>query len=188
MIDNKHLAFPFSEISDEEWIYFSSKFTFKEYVKGAIATKEGEIEHKVIFLEEGVMRSFISCEDKDRTLRFAFPGEFISAYSSFILKTPSKTSIEALMNCKAWIISYHDLQDCYNRSMESNRLGRESAELLYITSLTREIDMLTKSPEQRYLDLLNYNPEWFQKIPLKYLASYLGITPQALSRIRKRIF
>ena len=67
-------------------------------------------------------------------------------------------------------------------------MGRISAEYLNITSSSREINMLVKSPEQQYLELLESSPEWFQHIPLKHVASYLGITPQALSRIRARIF
>ena len=131
---------------------------------------------------------FLPNDGREKTLRFTFPGNFVSSYASFILQKPSEIAIETLSDCKCWRITYDDLQDCYLQIEKGNRMGRISAEYLYITSSSREINMLVKSPEQQYLELLESSPEWFQHIPLKHVASYLGITPQALNRIRARIF
>ena len=189
MRNNKKKAYPFIEVSDEEWDYFSSKFEYHEFPKGTKILEQGKIENYLTFVEEGLVRSFlITADHKDRTLRFTFPGNFVSGYSSFVLQKPSEICIEVLSDMKCWRISYSDLQHCYTRTLESNKLGRISAEFLYVLSSSREISMLTMSPEERYLELLNTSPEWFQLVPLTHVASYLGITPQALSRIRARIF
>lgn len=188
MIDYKKRAFPFIDISDDEWSFFSSKFEYFECNKGFILHEQGEIENHLTFLDEGIIRSFLVNNDRERTVRFTFPGNFVSAYSSFILRKPSEIALEALSDCKYWRISHQDLQECYARSMEGNTMGRISAEFLYILSSKREVTMLTKTPEEYYVELLRENPNWFKHIPLKHVASYLGITPQALSRIRARIF
>ena len=187
MKEFKKLAYPFIEVSDEEWEFFSSHFVYSEFKKGSLLLQQGETENYLTFLEDGLTRSFFKFNEKDRTLRFTFSGNFVSSYKSFILQAPSEVTIEALSDCKCWRISYENIQKCYNRTMEGNKLGRVSAEFLYIVSSTREISMLTKTPEQRYLELFHTNPEWFFHIPMKHVASYLGITLQALSRIRARI-
>lgn len=188
MLDFKDRAFPMMEVSEKEWNDFASKFEYFEVSRGEKLVKKGEVEKYLTFIDVGIIRSFLVSNNKDRTLRFTFPGNFVSAYTSFILQVPSVIELEALSDCKCWRISYKDIQESYASSMEGNSIGRRSAEFLYILSSQREINMLTKSPEERYLELLNKNQEWFQHIPLKHVASYLGITPQALSRIRGRIF
>ncbi|HMU07266.1 MAG TPA: cyclic nucleotide-binding domain-containing protein [Kaistella sp.] len=188
MKKNKKRAYPFLETSNEEWDYFASKFTYAEFPKGSLMLNHGVTENHLTFLEEGLTRSFLPNDGREKTLRFTFPGNFVSSYASFILQKPSEIAIETLSDCKCWRITYDDLQDCYLQIEKGNRMGRISAEYLYITSSSREINMLVKSPEQQYLELLESSPEWFQHIPLKHVASYLGITPQALSRIRARIF
>lgn len=187
MRENKSKAYPFLEIDDEDWNYFADKFEYIEYPKGTILLKEGEVENYLTFLEEGIIRTYMMANDKERTLRFTFSDTFVSGYTSFILRKPCRTNIETLTHCKCWRISYDDLQDCYIKTPGGNRMGRISAEFLYILSSSREISLLTKSPEEHYIELMNTNPEWFKQIPLKHVASYLGITPQALSRIRARI-
>jgi hypothetical protein len=84
-------------------------------------------------------------------------------------------------------ISYSDLQDVYKNSSVGNLIGRRASEVLFVLKTQREISLLKLNAEERYLQLLKEQPHLIQNIPQKYLASYIGITPQALSRIRKRI-
>ena len=82
---------------------------------------------------------------------------------------------------------YADLQEVYTKTRIGNLIGRLSSERLFLIKSKREQSLLNESAEQRYLNLFTERPNLIQKIPLKYIASYIGVTPQALSRIRKRI-
>lgn len=84
-------------------------------------------------------------------------------------------------------VSYEALQKVYQNNANAQAMGRKAAEGLYIKKANREITLLTDSPEQRYLNLLRQQPKLIKHIPLKYPASYLGISPETLSRIRSRI-
>jgi len=86
-----------------------------------------------------------------------------------------------------WQINNMDLQEVYAHTSVGNIIGRKMAENMYLIKSKGELSLLSKTAEERYLDLFNERPNLLQHIPLKYIASYIGVTPQALSRIRKRI-
>ena len=177
----------FAEQSNDDWEYFSSRFEVASYPKKSAILKEGQTEKKLSFLETGILRLYIPNMENDITFGFVFPGNFVSAYDSFLTQTPSRYQIEALTDAKLWQISYEDLQEVYANTEIGNEMGRKSAENLFLTKAARELDLLTKTAEERYRDLFSKRPELIQHIPLKYIASYIGVTPQALSRIRRRI-
>jgi CRP-like cAMP-binding protein len=157
------------------------------FEKGAMLLKPGQTEQYLYFLEKGMLRFFVEQEEKEITFDFTLPGNFTSAYSSFLTRTPASFYIQALEKISIYRISYDDLQKVYKDSANSQQIGRMAAEQLFIRKAKRELSLLTETAEQRYLNLLEQDAELVQQIPLKYLASYIGITPQALSRIRKRI-
>ena len=84
-------------------------------------------------------------------------------------------------------MEYDDVQEIFNSTAIGNRIGRIATEELFLKKAKRELDLLNKTAEERYLSLFTERPELIKEIPLKFIASYIGITPQALSRIRKRI-
>jgi CRP-like cAMP-binding protein len=149
--------------------------------------KAGQTEDYLYFVESGILRFYVESGEKEITTDFAFQGSFTSAYSSFITRRPTIYNIEALTDVSLWRIHYTDLQEVYRQNPAGQALGRMAAEQLFIRKTEREVSLLRDKPEERYLALLEQNPQLVQQIPLKYLASYIGITPQALSRIRKRI-
>jgi hypothetical protein len=95
--------------------------------------------------------------------------------------------LQALTKTIVWRISYEDLQKVYAETNAGNLLGRFAAEKLFLEKSKRELSLLQYNAKERYLQLLHEQPEILQQIPLKYVASYIGITPQALSRIRRQI-
>ena len=174
-------------MNSAEWDFFSSKL-FRETVnKNSTLIKVGVIEDYLSFIAEGIVRIFIPQEDSDLTFGFVFENEFVTAYDSFITQTPSHYQIETLTNTTLWRISFEDLQAVYKKNKSGNLIGRKMAENMFLIKSKREISLLNKSAEQRYLDLFLERPKLLKHIPLKYIASYIGVTPQALSRIRKRI-
>lgn len=148
----------------------------------------GETENYLSFIEKGIVRLCTPAElDDDLTFGFAHAGNFVSAYDSFLTQMPSVYHIETLTDTILWRLTSNDLQEIYKETAIGNSIGRHAAEALFLEKSRRELSLLNESAEQRYLNLFSEKPHLFQQIPLKYIASYIGITPQALSRIRKRI-
>ena len=172
-------------LDDSEWVQFSSKLERVEYPKKSILLNTGAVEEHIYFIEKGIIRYFIPKEINDMTFGFSFENDIGSAYDSFINQVPSTYQLETLTDTEVWRIKYNDLMDFYQKTKSGNHIGRIIGEQLYIKALKRELSLLNETAEQRYENLFHERPELIQQIPLKYIASYIGITPQALSRIRK---
>jgi len=176
-------------INDKDWQLFSSKLVQKVITKKSLLLDIGKVENHISFIEKGIVRFLIPKEDveKEITFGFCFTNEFVSAYDSFLTRTPSLYQTEALTDTTIWSINYDDLQEVYQKTLIGNIIGRLSSERLFLLKSKRELSLLNESAEQRYLNLFTERPNLIEKIPLKYIASYIGVTAQALSRIRKRI-
>ncbi len=174
-------------MSSSDWAFFSSKLHKQELDKHSTLIKVGMIENYLSFISKGIVRFYIPQEDNELTFGFLFENQFVTAYDSFITQTPSEYQIETLTNTTLWQISFKDLQEVYDKTESGNIIGRRMAESMFLIKSKREIALLNKTAEERYLDLFSERPKLLQQIPLKYIASYIGVTPQALSRIRKRI-
>ncbi|HEV7330549.1 MAG TPA: Crp/Fnr family transcriptional regulator [Flavisolibacter sp.] len=175
------------KISDEEWNFFTDRLTRQEFGKKTVILRAGKVEKHLSFIEEGIIRFYIPKETDDLTFSFSFQGSFVSAYDSFLMQAPCTYAVECIAPTVLWRISFEDLQLVYLHTKVGNHIGRLAGEDLFLKKMKRELSLLSYSPEQRYLNLFSEQPHLLQKIPLKFIASYIGITPQALSRIRKRI-
>lgn len=174
-------------LSDHDWTVFASKLTHRVLPKNALLLKRNSIENHLSFVEQGVIRYVLLQEETDLTFAFVFEGEFVTAYDSFLTRMPSAYHLQTLTPTVLWQLHYNDLQDIYRETTIGNTIGRLAAEALFIKKAKRELSLLNNSPTERYLKLFEERPDLLQRIPLKYIAAYIGITPQALSRIRKRI-
>ena len=176
-----------AELSDEDWDIFSAKLTAQTYPAKSLLLKAGQTEKYLSFIQKGAVRFFIPKEETDLTFGFVFENSFFSAYDSFLTQKPSGYSVKTLMETTLWRLTYHNLQEIYAQSKVGNTIGRYAAERLFLLKSKRELSLLHETPEERYLNLFTERPDLIKQIPLKYIASYVGVTPQALSRIRKRI-
>lgn len=187
-----HFYVNIMRLEEKEAEYHISKFEKIGIPKKTNLTNAGEVENYLYFIDQGIVRFFInkSVKNEVKEITFSFTAEnsFTSAYDSFITRKPSVYSIQTLKKTTVYRIHYKDIHNLYNTTQVGNYLGRISAEQLYVKKAQREIAFLLYSAEERYLNLMETFPEYILQIPLKYIASYLGVTPQALSRIRKRIF
>ncbi len=174
-------------ITDAEWNIFASKLICQKFRKKQKLLSVGDTENYLSFIEEGILRFYIPQPESEFTFSFSFDGEFVSAYDSFLTQNPSKYVVETLTDTVLWRISYNDLQHIYSQTKIGNEIGRLASEKLYLENFDREISLLTLTAEKRYLRLFKDQPRLLKQIPLKYIASYIGITPQALSRIRRQI-
>jgi len=175
------------KLTDSDWELFSSKLIEQEFPKKTLLLKAGQVEKYLSFIKRGIVRFYIPKEENDLTFGFAFENGFVSAYDSFLTQAPSLYSIEALSDTVLWRMPYEGLQEVYRETGSGNAIGRKAAEELYLLKIKRELSLLNETPEERYLNLFAERPQLLRHIPLKYIASYIGITPQALSRIRRRI-
>jgi CRP-like cAMP-binding protein len=175
------------EISNEEWAIFSSKLIHEEFPKKHTLLRVGKVEQYLSFVETGIIRYFIPKVENDLTFNFVFENNFTSGYDSFITRNPSTYQIETLTPTVLWRISFADLQTIYADTEVGNAIGRKASEELYLKKVRRELSFMNERAEERYLNLFTEQPHLLRYIPLKYIASYIGVTPQALSRIRKRI-
>lgn len=176
-------------ISDTDWSFFMSKLQRRVIPKKTIFLELNAIENHISFIESGVVRLFIPKEnpEKEITFGFSFKDQFISAYDSFLTQTPSAYQLQALTETALLSISYDDLQAVYKQTQIGNMIGRLTAERLFLLKSKREQNLLNLTAEERYMKLFKERPELIKIIPLKYISSYIGVTAQALSRIRKRL-
>mgnify|MGYP003672179718 CR=1 FL=1 len=178
-----------ASISNEDWEFFMSKLQRRFVAKKEIFLKINQIENHISFIESGVVRLYIPKEDteKEITFGFSFKDQFISAYDSFLTQSPSAYQLQALTDTTILSITYADLQAVYQTTQIGNLIGRLTAERLFLIKSKREQNLLNLTAEERYIKLFKERPELLKDIPLKYISSYIGVTAQALSRIRKRI-
>ncbi|MGV3704805.1 MAG: Crp/Fnr family transcriptional regulator [Arcticibacter sp.] len=174
-------------LSDGDWRFFSSKLIRQEFPRNQLLLRAGETEGYLSFIETGMVRFYMPKDGNDLTFSFAFDHTFVSGYDSFLTQQPSTYNIEALTKTILWRLTYDDLQSIYAKTTIGNTIGRQASEDLFLKKTKRELSLLNETAEQRYLSLFKEQPHLIKLIPLKYIASYIGITPQALSRIRARI-
>ncbi|MGY8949358.1 MAG: Crp/Fnr family transcriptional regulator [Flavobacteriales bacterium] len=176
-------------ISNLDWSFFTSKLHRRVIEKKSIFLKVNEIENQISFIESGIVRLFIPKDnpEKEITFGFSFKNQFISAYDSFLTQSPSVYQLQALTETTILSLTYDDLQSVYKSTQIGNLIGRLTAEDLFLIKSNREQNLLNLTAEQRYLKLFKERPELLESIPLKYISSYIGVTAQALSRIRKRL-
>lgn len=186
LVIKKHLQ-KLGLLSEEDWNHYASKFEKHTFKKNSFIIQTGEVENYLSFIETGIVRFWIESKENEVTFDFAFEKQFFSAYPSFLTRESTNWNIQALTPIVLWRISHADLQLIYQQTQSGDKLGRLATESLFITAANRKTDLLTQTAEELYLRLLQEHKQLIQYIPLKYLASYIGITPQALSRIRKRI-
>jgi len=175
------------DMPEKDWQLFESFLEEKQLRPGDVLLKAGTVETHLSFVETGTLRYYVPLEEREVTFAFVFEGNFVSAYDSFISQKPADYYIQCLTATTLWSIRYDHLEQIYRQTSVGNKIGRLAAEELFLRKSKRELSLLIDSAEQRYLNLLEERPDLLQRIPLKYLASYIGVTPQALSRIRKRI-
>ncbi|MFC5701388.1 Crp/Fnr family transcriptional regulator [Cohnella faecalis] len=178
----------FSDIPDSEWQWFAARLHARTLRKYDYFIRSGEQARFIAFCAEGLFRFYYDTENGNELNKsFCGKGDFVASFHSLLLDSPSRLHIQALEDSELWVISYADYIGLYDRHVCWERLGRRMAERLFIKKEQRERELLLCSAEERYRLFVNENPELHERIPLYHIASYLGITPVALSRIRRRI-
>lgn len=172
-------------LNEEDVKYFVAERKPMTIQKGDYLVRDGQVCKNLYFLHQGVLSIFILKEGVEHVKDFSFHNKFITSYTSFQTGTPSQIYLRAEQNCvlSAWSKSY--LDDLMNDSMIWTIFAKHMADYLFMRKEKREISLLMDRAEIRYLNFLKDYPEAFQIFPQYLIASYLGMRPQSLSRIRK---
>ncbi len=168
---------------------FQSVFIDKEIAKGECFITEGDYGYSFAFIKSGLLRSYyISPKGEEYNKHFFLADNFVAPLTSLVLHEPSPVYIGALESTKIMVANYKDLEKLYNAHLELNILGRKLVEFAWIEKERRETQLIMLEAKDRYKAFLKEYPGLEQRIPQYHVASYLGITPVQLSRIRaKRI-
>ncbi len=165
----------------------AERFTYRRLAKGEFLLKTGQIADAYFLLDAGYMRAF--AEDtagNEVTTAFYAPGNMVFEVASFFKPTRSQENIQALDDFEGWFITYNELNELFHALPEFREFGRSVLVDGFSMLKNRMLATITETAEERYGALLKTNPEIFQYAPLKYIASYLGITDTSLSRIRAK--
>jgi len=149
---------------------------------------ENEIYDKIFFLDKGFARMFyLDSNGNEINYRFTDSGNFFVDFQSFLTKKPSRFYWEVMHRAEVMIISYHGVQEIYKISESWNLFGRLMAEQVYLQLNERVEILLFMQPEERYLYMLKNYPNIISQIPQLHIATYFGMKPETLSRIRRRL-
>lgn len=174
-------------LPDHFWGDLTSVAVEKEFPRKTLLLKQGKICREVCFIVKGLARAFYFKNDTDITSWIMRENDMIISVNSFFRQQPSHENIELLEDSLLVTLSYDHLLDLYEKYPPFNYVTRVLTEHYYILSEERSYAMRMNTGRERYEQLLQHDPEIFQRVPLKHIASYLGMKPETLSRIRARI-
>jgi CRP-like cAMP-binding protein len=172
---------------DPELDEFFKLFQIRSIEKGAYFVRAGDRSTELAFVNAGLLRFFYQTTDgKEFNKSFVAENQFTAAYSAFLTDMPTRFSIQALEECHLLICDLHMVVNMFDRHDCWERLGRILAEQLFIKKEAREAEFLLDDAETRYRNFQKQYPGLEGRVAQYHVASYLGITPVALSRIRKK--
>lgn len=173
------------EIDPADLDLILDNFKLKTFQKGQIVLRQGRQAKHFYFVDKGCLRIFIKHGDKDITGWLATEHVFFGELSSLNSGLPSEYNIEAIEKTDLYVISKNDMDKLYRQIPQWQEFGRKNWEQAFTTLVRRVVSHQKETAEQRYEHLLNHT-ELLQRVPLKHLATYLGVTPSSLSQLRKQ--
>ena len=162
-------------------------FKVIELKKGDYLSKEGEVCRMITIVQKGVLRSFYDKDGEQLTTYFNIEGSIATALRSFLKEVPALENIQALSHVQLISIQKSDLMRLYHEIPSWNKLARIVMERLYVSMEERSISLQYDTATERYLKFIDDYPHVINQVPLQYIASFIGITPETLSRIRKNL-
>lgn len=175
------------QLREDEWESLQQAFTFQFLKKGESLIRQGEICRQVSFINRGLLRMYYLVDGREISTGFMAESNYLSQYDSFLTRQPSAGNIDALEDCELINLSYDAMQTLYNEKPVFQIFGRKIAEFLFIMISSQTNKLLTLTPEERYRNVMETQPFIIQRVPQYMIASYIGITPEHLSRLRRKI-
>ena len=177
----------FMPLPDAMWERMAEVQTAREYKKGEMFVEAGAVCQYVGFVTSGMMKSVYLQDDVEVVAGFFYDPGFVTEYSSFLRRSPATRTITALEPTRVLCMNYPDLQKLYSDfGADGERLGRLIAEGLF-HAFNDRMAFLLEAPDERYRQFVQRSSHLLQRVPLYLIASYLQMTPETLSRVRRRI-
>lgn len=174
-------------ISDADFEQVKKAFTFKRYKKGQYLLQEGEVSKYTAFVLKGSMRQFsVDAKGTEHIIHFGIENWWVGDRESSTMLTPSKYNIDAIEDTEVLLTTSEDLQQLSVSLPVIGKMVNTMNQRNFIASQKRIHDALSLTAEERFLELLKNHPDFLQRFPQTMLASYLGITAETFSRIRKK--
>jgi CRP-like cAMP-binding protein len=166
---------------------FVNTFVKKSYKKGSVILENGKTENELRFLDNGIIREYYATNDKEKNINFYTEPIFITDFSSFTNSTSTKKYQEALSDVDLRVLSKDKFLEFTNQYNCGKLFIETIFQRIVVNKENEEFNHFVNTAEALYLDIMKTKPNWLLHIPQYHIASYLGITPETLSRIRKRI-
>ncbi len=188
-MEQKLLAY-FSKIlplTQEEIDGIVATLTIKKYPKGSVLLKEGEISSEAYFVLQGCVRKYFLIDGEEKTNNFFTEEQWVISMQSMTYNAPSKHFLECIDDCILVVGNREKEEQLYAQFPKLETISRKVMEKVFAEQQELSGSYFTDTPEERYLNLMRTRPELLQRIPQYIIASYIGVKPESLSRIRKRL-
>lgn len=174
-------------LTEKQWQAFTEIWVYREVPKKFRLVEVGSVAREAYFINKGAARLYFEKDGEEISANFMFEGNFIASLESFLLQTPSRQAIDTIEECELLVVSKERLDALTREYPVFNLFWKGIAEQGFIMLQRRASSFILDSAEERYNNMVTERPQILERIPQHMIASYLGVTPVSLSRIRKRI-
>jgi CRP-like cAMP-binding protein len=171
-------------LNDQEFNYLAGLFELRNFEKRQKLAVEGEVEKYLNYILQGLARKFFIRKNEEMVMQFSRENEIICCYDSFMSGEPSNFSVEALEDMAVLSITLDNVEKLYEFSPKMERLGRLIAVQEYLKKESFEYNRVRLTSQERFINFIRNNGNLLQRVPQKYLASYLNMKPETFSRLK----
>ncbi|HMI62785.1 MAG TPA: Crp/Fnr family transcriptional regulator [Puia sp.] len=182
-----HYLSAYVPLNKQEFGQLLPYIEIREYDKKVKVIREGEIERYLNIISSGLARKYLPLKNNEITIQLATEGHIIHSELSFHNRIPSGSIVETIEPTVFFSISYDNLEQMYDQFPKIERLGRLLISELFVKKDSRYFDQLNKNTRERFLEYIRTHPQMMQRVPQKYIASYLNIKPETFSRLKHLI-
>jgi len=182
-----HYLSAYVPLSRQEFSQLLPYIEIREYDKKVKVIREGETERYLNIISSGLARKYLPLKNNEITIQLATEGHIIHSELSFHNRIPSGSVVETIEPTVFFSISYDNLEQMYDQFPKIERLGRLLISELFVKKDSRYFDQLNKNTRERFLEYVRTHPQMMQRVPQKYIASYLNIKPETFSRLKHLI-
>lgn len=176
-----------SRLSEDEANGIKDGMCLKRFEKGSVILKQGQLSIDTYFILKGCIREYVESDGEEKTTNFFIEDQWVISLGNFGTPTPVDYNLICVEDTVVSVGNEQSAREMFERFPRFETISRAVMETYFAQQKKKLTSFLTDSPEQRYLNLLKSNPDLFQRIPQYQIASYIGVKPESLSRIRKRV-
>ena len=177
----------FNQLTEDDLNFTMEFYQPKTIKKGDFLLREGQLVNHFYFVDQGCICYYLEKDGSEKVMEFFIEGDFFTDLYAYLEEIPTNCYLKATEDCKLYVIKKEDVLKVFDYSHRLERFGRLSMQDAFLKAYRRMARLNNLSNEERYLRLLEKRPNLFQRVPQYLVASYLGLTPVGLSKIRKRL-